>query len=73
MFLHTCLYLQFFSRNAAAAMKYLKGKKYPLMVGCKATIKYVERIAALIHAFDSRSGKNGLRNPSPERTVLSHF
>jgi len=40
---------------------------------CEATIRFIERIAQLVHAFESRSGKNGLRKPSPERTVKHYL
>lgn len=43
----------------------------PEFHGCESTVKFIERIAELIHAFNSRTGKSAIRKEnSPEKKVM---
>jgi hypothetical protein len=51
-------------------MKFARDHHPDKFTGCEPSIKFIERIADLIHAFNSRSSKGALRKPSPEREVI---
>ena len=53
-----------------AAMKFYQPGR-PELHGCESTVKFIERIAELIHAFNSRTGKSAIRKEnSPEKKVM---